>query len=663
MKKLLLLLYFVSSFCFGQQRGIFTSGFTPTTDTTIHAPVFHNASYTHKIVHDPDDAGPLGVRGDGVIVMPYGYASPTWEVQMQNLARTVIASGTGQLVRPVFYFLTLDTANVYALRVKGGPSSVLTTSATSKALSGLTLPQTYTVATGLTTIRTGMVLRLASAAVPTDYVEAIVTSYTSGTGALIMSASGTPVVSGTGTHTDWNVQLPDIDYIFPGEWTVYPHKVTAANAAHVINLAAFSSPSTAGTWTNTPGDTWYFYGALTSNYVNIFYQRSDDPTNPIIMAFDNASITNSTYLLRLGENKNLVIDGMTNEAVQYGLILTKTGGGGSQENIYINVDDNVHSGRGLMMGGVSSDNNSYLLGGTGLVIQVANNGTFNGTNTDSRYYTLFNMLLQNTGNETIYLGHCCSTSPQSIVLKNLFVYHITTNHSGNESCQMGTSYYAEVFGNTWNDSGLNNSGGQNYNNQFNINCRYISWYMNQGTGAYELYQAVATEYAYNTEMWANRFESTKASGASATFWHLGQNTVYPFVYYGVAYNTIVKKTDIVFQIYNDLTPTTTMKFYADLNVLQSNTVTQSSYNNGFNSATTIMNNKAYSSTTTALYVNPGAGDYRPRSLSSPMFASTPNATAVAARVHPWVDYGLDGGKRNPANKCAGAYSGVWLMTH
>lgn len=126
---------------------------------------------------------------------------------------------------------------------------------------------------------------------------------------------------------------------------------------------------------------------------------------------------------------------------------------------------------------------------------------------------------------------------------------------------------------------------------------------------------------------------------------------------------MVKKTSPWFVMYNDGTPTTTETFIGDGNVLQSNTLTQFSSNNGWSSALSTFNNRAYLNLTDALYVNAATGDYRARSLQSPLFGFTPSAAAISNKTHLYIEYGLDGGKRLPSNRCAGADSGLRLMTY
>lgn len=469
-------------------------------------------------------------------------------------------------------------------------------------------------------------------------------------------------------YTATKAGKPDLWFLLPGEITCLPAIFTSGTADTSFDLATGSFAGMASNWTDfaATGKKLYVHGTYTgSGTPNFFYWLSSSATHPIHVIFHSCVVNGSSYLLKLGENHNFIIDGCDDETVPYGLVCNKTSGG-INECVYITPADSSHDSINWIVGGIHVNNGSYLQGGTGFVTQMVNNATWNDSTTRFSNLTFFNLLIENTQNEGLYLGHTVEgSSPAFIKLSNVLLYRITTNHTGNEGLQIGGIVGGEMFKCQALDSGLTNTAGQNYNTQFSMANSGMTWYMNFGQTTLNQFQAFTGQTGGDTEMFANVWISTQGSGTNNNFWHNDNNSLHTSIYYGVGYNTWLLNTGRVFQMYDDATfgaPTSKLKMYTDGNVVVSDQATEFSYNSGFDSSQTIMHNLVYTSSATPQFANLALYNLRPSSLSSPMFGFTPNSTALAARVHPWFEYDFDGYKRNPANRCGGAFSGVPLMT-
>lgn len=97
----------------------------------------------------------------------------------------------------------------FRINIGGDATTTLTTSTTSRNLTGLSGSTTWTTQTGAswTTNALTNVVRVYSRANPTvDYADGTVTGYVSGTGVLTVNVTS---VSGSGAHTDWDIVLKD----------------------------------------------------------------------------------------------------------------------------------------------------------------------------------------------------------------------------------------------------------------------------------------------------------------------------------------------------------------------------------------------------------------------------------------------------------------------
>lgn len=456
---------------------------------------------------------------------------------------------------------------------------------------------------------------------------------------------------------------PNLDWVSPGEFTVLPALFTQGTADVVWDLSAGSVIKDGlNTDRGATGYKIWLKGTCSGTQVfNMFSWISTVSTKPIHVICDSANITSSNgsvQLCKIGSNQNLIIDGCYNEAIQYGLQINRTGG--FTENLYITADNGA---TGYMVCGAHIDNGSNTYGGSGFVIQM-----FNGTTTNDNVYRfnygcVFNCLVENTRAEGFYVGHTIDdASPPFARLTYWRYYRCNSNHTYNEGFQMGGHITTEIFDCNWQDAGLSGTSGQINDFVWRPGNDHVSMYKCHGKTTADLIQMFNMLTGGDCEFFSNYFETT-GSGVVQWLYRLSQSIVYSTIYYGVFNNVIRVNTGTCFQLYNDPTyypSTMTMKWYADGNVLLSDTTTNYTLFNSFSIASSIFNNLAYTSVATPGFVNEAVQNYRPASTSSPLLGFIRNSTALASRVHWLSNYDYDGYLYMSGNLACGPFSG-WSL--
>lgn len=470
---------------------------------------------------------------------------------------------------------------------------------------------------------------------------------------------------------------PDLDFLLPGEFTCVP-VFTRAQADRILTLSGttVSGGSSSSDWTDYAswsGGTKHGFKIWvegtyngTGRPLNFFYWRSTDPMNPVNVIFDNVSITTTiAQSIPFGSSQNIIFNGCHDEAVQYGLTVNKAAGGVG-ENIYCTPSDSTHESYNWTMCGMHVDNGAYTNGGTGFVMQMTNNATFNANTYTFTRLTVFNMLMENVNNEAYYVGHTRDTDAVPYAkLGNCLYYQCNSNHSRNEGFQMGGHIQAEVFRSTWLDSGLGGEGGQDNNWQLNGGNKDGYVFMNRGSTAHGMTQQFPSVTGRNMECFSNILETTSTSIVQNWLISFVQSNLYADILYSSYNNLIIAlgNTNELFSLYG-APASTVCKVYGDGNVFVSLNTTQAVSHASYNLANTIMNNKTYLSNQIddLLFFNVGTKNYRLATLDSPLFSFTRNSTAVAARIHPWANYDYYGYKYVATNLACGPDGGFELMT-
>lgn len=657
MKGLLFLLVFISTTAFGQLKCCFV--FFPNHVVTDSTVTYFSPTSPLQNVARSDSAYTVNVT------VPYGFAFPTLTMRSMNAARSVMATAVGSSIISTFHFKT-DTVNTYELKVQSTDLLSYGTSATSQNLASATFPMSFTTQTGITKFFAGKTLRLISTADNTNYVEGIVSGYVSGTGVVTLS-SGT--IGGTGTHTDWLIKRPNVNTIIPGVCSVQPGRFSQAQADLVIDVATYGISNINGGGTDrTAGYKIFFKGTKSGTpTIQAYGWHSSNADNPVIFQFYNCTMTSSngaTQLVRFDDIIGVVITGTTTENTAYGLQVTRTAG--NTENFYWIVSGS----KNVTVAGLQMDNGVYTQGGSGFVIQVQNNATWNNNTTHDDRVAFYNCNALNTGAEGYYFNHTNDDLvPPAIKGRWLIVYNCNSNHTSNEGFQSGGWDHFQIFRNTWLDAGLRNTVGQ-------MNAWVIkdgehdgAYFMNYGQSNNDIVQAFNNRTGGNIEIFSNLFITTGGVGMQNCLFRLAQSTRFTQIKYHLRNNTTIARTNDneQYSLYNDPTyPPNTMtatEWYAGENVFVSTVTTGAVSHNSYVTTNTIVNNKAYltSNIGTILYKNQAGGDYRIGLPTSPLFNTTRNATINAAMVHPLAGYDYYGNAFNASNVASGHDAGMTMM--
>lgn len=321
--RLAFLLLFISSFAFGQYGGLFSFA----ADTSRHGLEFINLTSKRQGTAAKDSVF------KGRIVIPYGYnyVTTTWKLVRHDMARSVEATGIGALVSFTPTMFRTDTINVLALEVYVKEGPVIATSTTSKNLTGLSLPQTWTIATGLN-LSAGHVFRIRSHSDTSKYVQAKVTSYNSGTGALVMAAAGA-TIHGTGTFADWDVNLPRVwPWRNTGAIKVRPQIYDAAHADVVIDVSvSFSGSADNFTDRAGVGGKKYFYTGTAPSSTSVTSKDLSVITSPQTFTTQTGLSWTSGRLVKVSSNANPSVNYIDGTVSSYNsgtgaIAITWTGG-------------------------------------------------------------------------------------------------------------------------------------------------------------------------------------------------------------------------------------------------------------------------------------------------------------------------------------------------
>lgn len=661
MKGLLFFLLFVSTAALGQLKCCFTA-----------APLYPNHTITDSTVSwTQTSTGGYGtMRADsaytGTVVVPYGYAYPTVITKSMDKANTLISTTVGTGTSVTVPFLGMDSVNTYELHVTSHDVLSYGISTTSVNLASAAFPISFTTSVGLTNFYIGKTVKIGSLANWSNYVEGIVSGYNSGTGSLTLS-SGT--IGGTGTHTDWVIRRPDLDWVLPGFGSCQPGRFSEAQANLVIDMATYGISSINGGDVDRSAATYKIFvkNSKSGSVAWAAFGWYGGVMTPVIFQFYNASITSSTgavQIMKFSDCKNIVISGSTTANSRYGLAITRTAG--NTENFYFEA----FPSKNVIISGIHVDNGVYTQGGSGFVVmQVQNSATWNANTTSNDRVLMYNLLAENCGAENFYLNHTSDdASPPFIQGKYWFVYNCDAVNGKNEGMQTGGINHLEVFRNSWTGTGLGAVSGQMNIFVIRDGIKNGFYYMNSGQNAHDITQAFNNRTGGNVEMFANKWETTGGTGLQNSLFRLAQSALYTQIKYHSYNNTTIALTNDneQYSLYNDPTyPPSTMtatEWYADANVFVSTVTTGAVSHNSYVTTNTLVNNKAYltSNLATIKFKNTITKDYH-IAFNSPLMNFARNSTINAAKVHHLAGYDNEGYAYNLSNPAAGCYAGVTSM--
>lgn len=425
-----------------------------------------------------------------------------------------------------------------------------------------------------------------------------------------------------------------------------------------------------GGGTNRPGYKIWVEGTTAgANITNFYFQMfgwvSNDPLNPIQVICADATLNTSntaTQSFKLSGNQNITIDGCSDESVQYGLRMNKIGTTSNTENFYIEANG---GDTGLVVCGVKVDNGVYTAGGSCFVVQMFNGPTNNANVYTLNWLTFFNCQALNAGAEGFYFMHTWDADvPPFAKAQHFLGYRLLSDGSRNEGMQIGGCIDGELMLGSWTNCGRGAVDGQRNIFVVRPGCDNLSIFANFGWSNYDITFIEPNVTGKNIEIFSNVFLSKNAAFVQGILFRLAQSSVTGTIYTGIRNNLFGVKTGSIGQFYNapGSPPTTISQLYLDGNIFDTDTLTNYQAYNGYVTTNTISNNKTFTDTSDAFFFNVANDDYRLATLDSPAFGFTRNSTAVAAGLHPWIDYDKFGFKYVATNIAAGSDSGWGLMT-
>lgn len=458
-----------------------------------------------------------------------------------------------------------------------------------------------------------------------------------------------------------------VDKVFYGEVICLPALFTEGTADEVWDLTAGSVIKN-GNFTDysaTGRKIWLKGTSSGTNVFNMFNWQNNNALKLIHVITSNATINTSNTGVQSckfgGPLQNILIDGCSDETVQYGLKVNKIGTSSHTENIYITTDGVINN---FIMCGFYVNNGTYTSGGSGCVVQMFNASTNNDNVYRLNRLTLFNSLVENCGAEGYYIAHTwdADTPPFAKIVHGLYI-RCNSNHTSNEGWQWGGNIDSEILNSTWLDTGKSNVDGQRNAFVLRPGCQNVYMYGCTGISNYDITFLEPNVTGTNSEIFSNVFRSTNGAFVQGLLLRFAQSNVTGIEYQGIFNNIFRIATGAIGQLYNapGSPPTTIMNLFFDSNLLITDTTNNYTLNNGFTIANSTINNKTILNVNTAGFINPAIDDYRPSSLAASMFGFA-KTISTGTRIHPYANRDINGDTfASGANYAAGPYSGVDYM--
>jgi hypothetical protein len=448
--------------------------------------------------------------------------------------------------------------------------------------------------------------------------------------------------------------------MFPAEFTCLPPIPSTFDAVWSV------SGSHDMGWTDRPGYAIRITGNITG-FLNTWWLRSSDPTDPVHIYLDNVTIDSTTVQnFRITAFSNVIIDGCGDEDIQYGMTLNKLTGANQQLFTFeaAEANDATKRSSNVIICGIEADGND--IAGAGITAFRFINGR-DSTNNESTYQidniVHFNCYGHNTYEEAYYYGQsndALSGGYGYPYYTNCMYYRLRGENAGNEVFQFGLNRDFDVFSCVFKNGGTRN---QNFHENLvqwsngNQNGAFYMNYLEQGT--HNLLAGGIGRTGGNNEFFSNIMYSLgKDSDGAGNIWcQCDQSDLFTDVNFSFFHNTIQYAVGTAFTLYEAYT-TNWNKFNAVENLIVGENTTN--YENAaFVDPTHVVFSNYQLLTAnigTAGFVDYANKDYHLSSLSSPAFGSSTSIT----KVHPLSEYDYEGYEYVSAVR--GAYSGVELIT-
>lgn len=453
--------------------------------------------------------------------------------------------------------------------------------------------------------------------------------------------------------------------MFPQEFRCLP--VAPTTFDRTISAATYLDDN----WTNRPGYRIRVTGTITG-MVELREFKSDDPTQPIHVVFDDCTINSTTWNFKFTSGKNIIFDGLAATG-EYGLTMNKTGVGQNQmfqfEWNHFGADIDKFS-ENIIICGVDANGQSITgEGNTGFrILPGGIDGTVNyNTRTFEGLY-MFKCRARNTYDEGYYIGYFTDAVQGSgyryTYINDALFFDLHGDGCGREVFQI----YAK-------NSKVSTSTFKNGNTRQIVghrNCVQLSG----GTDSMEFYQNWIEQNLANNlfvpgagetggndiEVHSNIFYSGVGVGDIGNIWSRADlSVVYNVTGISQKFynNTIIYTAGAsAFTLYEAFA-TDFNKFEAVGNVTVGATTTDYENGSGMNASHATFSNYELltANIATAMFTDSSSKDYRPNSLSSPMFGSSTSITKNGV----YAAYDYDGYEFSGTYPIRGAHSGIPLL--
>lgn len=451
--------------------------------------------------------------------------------------------------------------------------------------------------------------------------------------------------------------------VFPGEITVYPQDPGTYTTTYN------TSGDKNGGWTNRAGQSILVTGSLTR--INMYHFKSDDPTNWLYIKLHNLDIQTATNIISFGITafQNVVIDGCTDETVQYGCVIQKLTGAASQMVNFLGAEpnDNTKLSKNVMMCGIDCNGNNIV--GAGITaFRILNNRDAANNETTFTFdrLTVFNCRGRNTYEETWYLGQSSDYTSGGLrypYYTNCYYYNLIGENGGNEVWQFGLHRNSEVF-----KCSFKNGGTRNQNSHENLvqwsngnrNCAFYMNYLEQGT--HNLLAFFSGETGKDNEFFSNvMYTDGKDADGGGNIWAQAQTgSIEATLNVSFFHNTIIWAAGVsAFTLYEAFVLDWN-KFNAVENIVIGATTTDYENASGVDPTHVVFSNYKLLTANIgdALFVDHANKDYHLSRLTSPAFGASTSIT----KVHPLANYDYEGVEFIATSPVRGAFSGYELMT-
>lgn len=424
--------------------------------------------------------------------------------------------------------------------------------------------------------------------------------------------------------------------------------------------------------------------ATTGQYLGLEEWVSSITTQPVhILAAPGTVVeirTSNVYTCRINQNcQNILLDGCGDPNIPYGFKFSMPGTGGRAQIFYIEASTNSGSttataGRNITVCGLELDGNG--ISSAGIKVDTANSATVN-YNTYNPLASdfggalvglrLFKIKISKTVDEGLYCGYV-SDSPHgspafaSAPIPFARIYKFDTVDTGGDGIQLGASMFdAEVHHYTVTNAGTRNDPSHKNGVQFSSGNQRMYLFMGRVFSTKNL-QSIATGLnGGDMDVFANIFENPTVDGNNHTnvFLRVDANASHTRIAARFFNNTYNLAQNRPFEGWN---ATNNPALYPKLdwtnvnNAIVADQLTAYLPQNSIDTTTWVFANYQVTNSALPQFVNFAGGDYRPASLSSPLFQSI---TPVVS-PHPLAFCDYEGYKY--ALPIKGAFSGVTLQT-